>query len=212
MTQEENGGTSHGVGGRVLIVDDDEAIRDSLTFLFSSRGLVAESFASGEAFLDRAKDDAPVCIVMDIRMTGIGGIECFDRFQQDGGTDPVIFLTGHADVPLAVEALKKGAFDFVEKPFNDNALVESVIAGLNEAQTRYMRTADRDALATRLKSLTPRERQVLDHLLEGRFNKQIADGLGISMRTVEVHRSRVFEKMGVRNAVELSRLLVDGSL
>ncbi|ODN71080.1 response regulator transcription factor [Methylobrevis pamukkalensis] len=194
-------------GALVHIVDDDEAIRDSLAFLLASRGLVTREWPSGEAFLEAASTEGCCCVVMDVRMGELGGIETFERLRgRDAGT-PVIFLTGHADVPIAVEALKKGAFDFVEKPFNDNALVDVVIAALAEAESRRSRVAGRGVLEARLKNLTPREAEVLPLLLGGRLNKQIADELGVAMRTVEVHRARIFEKMGVRNAVELTRLL-----
>lgn len=189
---------------RVFIVDDDAAIRDSLVWLFGSRGLKAASFASGEAFLDAWRPDLDGCILADIRMDGISGLELFDRLKAIGSRLPVVFLTGHGDVPIAVAALKRGARDFVEKPFNDNDLVDIVITALGEEAAR--RAAERQSLEHdhRLGSLTTRERQVLDLLLAGKLNKQIADELGVSMRTVEVHRARVFEKMGVRNAVELA--------
>lgn len=197
-------------GALVHVVDDDPAIRDSLAWLLRSRGIASAEWDSGESFLaaDPAGDCA--CVVLDIRMDGLSGLEVLDRMRGLGRRQPVIFLTGHADVPIAVEALKKGAFDFVEKPFNDNSLVERVIAALHQADAT--RTADlgRTAVAARLDTLSAREREVLPLLLEGRLNKQIADDLGVSMRTVEVHRARIFEKMGVRNAVELATLLSKG--
>ncbi|ALK08283.1 response regulator transcription factor [Blastochloris viridis] len=198
---------SEAARARVFVVDDDAAIRDSLVWLFRSRGLLALSFSSGEAFLDTWRPDLDGCIVADIRMEGIGGLELFDRLKQQGSRLPVVFLTGHGDVPMAVSALKRGARDFIEKPFNDNDLVDIVIAVLDEQAV--LRAAEQQSLERdhRLDRLTARERQVLDLLLEGRLNKQIADELGVSMRTVEVHRARVFEKMGVRNAVELASQL-----
>ncbi|MDD3443917.1 MAG: response regulator [Zavarzinia sp.] len=188
--------------GLVHIVDDDPAIRDALGFLLRSRGVRSRAWESGETFLAAPAAELG-CVVLDMRMDGLSGIEVLDALRARGDDLPVIFLTGHADVPLAVEALKKGAFDFVEKPFNDNQLVDTVIAALERAAAARRHSRDRDLVATRLASLTPREREVLQCLVEGRLNKQIADQLGVSMRTVEVHRSRVFEKMGVRNAVEL---------
>ncbi len=193
----------------VHVVDDDEAIRDSLGFLFCSRGLTTREWPSGEAFLAGAAAEDCCCVVMDMRMGGLSGLETFARMKAAGGDVPVIFLTGHGDVPVAVEALKKGAFDFVEKPFNDNALVDVVLAALEEAASKRSLSAGRGAVEVRLRTLTPREVEVLRLLLDGRLNKQIADDLGVSMRTVEVHRARVFTKMGVRNAVELTRLLPD---
>ncbi|MEO5336143.1 MAG: response regulator [Magnetospirillum sp. WYHS-4] len=192
---------------KVHIVDDDEAIRDSLTWLLSSRGLEAEAHPSAEAFLAR-QEPAAGCLVLDIRMEGMSGLDLFDRIRDRGCRLPVIFLTGHGDVPIAVQALKKGAFDFVEKPFNDNDLVDKVIEALAQDARRRARQAGADSLAARLASLSERERQVMDLILEGRMNKVIADRLGISMRTVEVHRAHVFEKMGVKTAVELARLMV----
>ncbi len=188
----------------VYLVDDDEAIRDALAFLFRSRRLAVEEFPSGEALL-RALPLRPLgCIVMDMRMDGLTGLETFDRLKAAGVTLPVIFLTGHGDVPVAVEALKKGAADFVEKPFNDNQLVDTVLGCLERRSEELREAVLRDELTSRLKGLSDRETGVLTLMLEGRLNKQIADDLSISMRTVEVHRARVLEKMGARNAVELA--------
>jgi two-component system response regulator DctR len=197
-------------GALVHIVDDDPAIRDSLAWLFRSRGIATAEWPSGEAFLGAGGIGGCACILLDIRMDGISGLEVLDRLRGLGRRQPVIFLTGHADVPMAVEALKKGAFDFVEKPFNDNSLVDSVVAALRQAEAERTADSGRTAVTARLETLSARERDVLPLLLEGRLNKQIADDLGVSMRTVEVHRARIFEKMGVRNAVELATLLSRG--
>jgi two-component system response regulator DctR len=137
----------------------------------------------------------------------MSGLECFDVLQEQGNTLPVIFLTGHGDVPMAVSALKKGAFDFLEKPFEDNALVDVVIRALAKDAKRQASQASQVSVANHLALLTPREQEVMNLVLAGKFNKVIADELNISMRTVEVHRARVFEKMGVRSAVELAQLL-----
>lgn len=192
---------------KVFIVDDDEAIRDSLIWLFQSRDLAAAAFASAEAFLGHCGEAPAGCLVLDIRMDGMSGLELFDKLKEMDCRLPVIFLTGHGDVPIAVSALKKGAVDFVEKPFNDNDLVDKVIQALALDARRRERQAGEDSIAVRLASLSERERQVMDLILDGRLNKVIADDLGISMRTVEVHRSHVFEKMGVKTAVELALLL-----
>lgn len=192
----------------VHLVDDDPAIRDGLAFLFRSRGLATRLWDGAPAFLAGAPLRAHACVVLDVRMPEMDGLACFQRLREQGSTTPVIFLTGHADVPIAVEALKKGAFDFVEKPFNDNDLVDLVLAALDEAGRSLRQSRRRDEVAERVAALSPRERDVLDHLLAGRLNKQIADDLAVSMRTVEVHRARIFEKMGVKNAVELANLLV----
>ncbi|PWC33619.1 response regulator [Azospirillum sp. TSO35-2] len=189
------------------IVDDDEAIRDALGWLFQSRNVPVVGWASAEAFLEAWRPDTGGCLLLDIRMEGMSGLELFDRLLARGCRMPVIFLTGHGDVPIAVNALKKGARDFVEKPFNDNELVDRVIQALAFDAEQREREAGQAGLAARLATLTQRERQVMDLVVAGRLNKVIADELGISMRTVEVHRSHVFEKMRVKTAVELTRLL-----
>ena len=189
------------------IVDDDEAIRDALTWLFRTRQVASQAWESAEAFLDAWQPDWRGCVVLDIRMRQMSGLECFDALRERGNTLPVIFLTGHGDVPMAVGALKKGAFDFLEKPVDDNALVDRVIRALASDARRQASEASQATVATRVAQLTPREHEVMRLVLAGKFNKVIADELNISMRTVEVHRSRVFEKMGVRSAVELAQLL-----
>lgn len=194
--------------GAVHIVDDDEAIRDSLLWLFQSRRVAAHAWPSGEAFLDAYHPGMAGCLLLDIRMDGMTGPELFDTLLARGCRLPVIFLTGHGDVPAAVAALKKGAMDFMEKPCDDNALVDRVIEALALDAERRVRTAGQATLAARLGTLTQRERQVMELVVAGKLNKVIADDLGISMRTVEVHRAHVFEKMGVKTAVELARLLV----
>lgn len=191
----------------VHVIDDDGAIRDSLAWLLGSRGLSASTWPSAEAFLAGHDPAAPGCLVLDIRMEGMSGIELFDALQAAGSALPVIFLTGHGDVPLAVSALKKGAFDFVEKPFNDNQLVDLVIEALRRDEARRSARAAEAGVAARLESLTAREREVMAAVLRGEPNKAIADDLGLAVRTVEVHRARLFEKMGVRSAVELARLV-----
>ena len=189
------------------IVDDDEAIRDALTWLFRTRQVACRAWESAEAFLEAWQPEWRGCIVLDIRMLEMSGLECFEALRERGNSLPVIFLTGHGDVPMAVGALKKGAFDFLEKPVDDNALVDRVIRALASDARRQASEASQATVATRIAQLTPREHEVMRLVLAGKFNKVIADELNISMRTVEVHRSRVFEKMGVRSAVELAQLL-----
>jgi two-component system response regulator DctR len=191
----------------VYVVDDDEAIRDALIWLLQSRGLDAQGFASAEAFLAAWRSDLSGCLLLDIRMGGMSGLDLFDRLKDASSTMPVIFLTGHGDVPMAVSALKKGALDFVEKPFNDNELVDRVIEALAWAARRRQQEAGSAGIASRLAALTAREKQVMELVLAGKMNKVIADDLSITMRTVEVHRAHVFEKMGVKTAVELAQLL-----
>jgi two-component system, LuxR family, response regulator DctR len=192
------------------IVDDDEAIRDALTWLFRTRNVATQAWSSAEEFLAAWQPDWCGCVVLDIRMREMSGLECFDALLEQGNTLPVIFLTGHGDVPMAVGALKKGAYDFLEKPFEDNALVDVVIRALASDARRQVTLETQATVAGRLSQLTPREQEVMQLVLAGKFNKVIADELNISMRTVEVHRSRVFEKMGVRSAVELAQLLAPG--
>jgi two-component system, LuxR family, response regulator DctR len=192
------------------IVDDEEVIRDSLTWLAQSRAIAATAYGSGATFLaaldaSTGFDPEGDCLLLDVRMPDISGAALFDLLTARGLTRrlPVIFLTGHGDVPMAVDTLKRGAFDFFEKPFNDNKLMDRVQEAL---------AASRDAVAdaevhSRLASLSIREREVLDLILAGKMNKVIADELGISMRTVEVHRAHIFDKMNVKTAVELARLL-----
>lgn len=193
--------------GTAYIVDDDEAIRDALTWLFTSRQVASRAWHSAEAFLSDWRDDLRGCLVLDVRMGGMSGLELFDLLSEQGSHMPVIFLSGHGDIPLAVAAVKKGAFDFVEKPFNDNELVDRVIQALAFDATRQERRVGQATLATRIAQLTPREREVMDRILDGKYNKVIADELNIAMRTVEVHRARIFEKMEVKSAVELAQLL-----
>jgi two-component system response regulator DctR len=193
------------------IVDDEDVIRDALEWLAQSRGLSTRSYAGGQAFLDSlsslsAQSDARgECVLLDVRMPGMNGIAVFDQLVARGllARLPVIFLTGHGEVPMAVDSLKRGAFDFFEKPFNDNQLMDRV----EEALARSRQAAAAGAVRERLATLSAREREVLDLILAGNMNKVVADKLGISMRTVEVHRAHIFDKMQVKTAVELAGLL-----
>ena len=191
----------------VYIVDDDDAIRDALGWLFKTRGVSQQSFASAEDFLAHWSPELCGSILLDMRMSGMSGNELFDLLRERGNTLPVIFLTGHGDVPMAVAALKNGAYDFVEKPCNDNELVDRVLEALRLDAEQRVDAAHADSFKRRSERLSTRERQVMDLVLQGKLNKNIADELQISIRTVEVHRSSVFEKMGVRTAVELARIV-----
>ncbi len=191
----------------VHIVDDDDAIRDALSWLFATRRVDTRTWSSGEAFLQAITPETQGCILLDIRMGGISGLEVFERLRQMHSDLPVIFLTGHGDLPLAVNALKQGAADFIEKPFNDNDLVDRVLEVLRSYQASQAERASEDALERRLETLSQREREVLGLALEGRLNKQIAEELNITMRTVEVHRARALEKMQARTLLELARVL-----
>ena len=189
------------------IVDDEEVIRDSLAWLAQSRGLNARSYPGGQEFLDVIKDldGSGDCVLLDVRMPGMNGIAVFDQLIGRGLLPrlPVIFLTGHGEVPMAVDSLKRGAFDFFEKPFNDNVLMDRV----EEALAASRKAATSAAVQARLATLSTLEREVLDLILAGMMNKVVADKLGISMRTVEVHRAHIFDKMQVKTAVELAGLL-----
>ncbi len=196
----------------VYIVDDDASVREALAWLLRSRRLLSEAFDSAEAFdavLASVVPAAPACILLDVRMPGTSGLALFDRLLERGIAHawPVIFLTGHASVATAVDAVKRGAFDFCEKPFSDNALVDRVERALAISRERLAQLAVQRALRARLGELTEREHAVLRLVAAGRPNKLIADELGISVRTVEVHRARVFEKMDVKSAVELAQAL-----
>ncbi len=201
----------------VYLVDDEPVVRDALAWLLRSRRLLSEGFAHADAFeawlvgrdLDGAWPDCPSCLLLDVRMPGTSGLVLFDRLIERGLVErlPVIFLTGHGDVPTAVAAVKRGAFDFVEKPFSDNALVDRVELALARSGEAIRRREMQRRTAHALSELTEREREVMARVIDGLANKLIADELDISVRTVEVHRARVFEKMNVRSAVELANLL-----
>ena len=199
----------------VYLVDDEDVVRDALAWLLRSRRLLSEGFASTEAFEDflgargAPWPASPSCLVLDVRMPGTSGLVLFETLVQRGllPTLPVIFLTGHGDVPTAVAAVKRGAFDFVEKPFSNNALVDRVEQALQLSAQALLTRRDVDHTARALAELTEREREVARLVMAGRPNKLIADELQISVRTVEVHRARVFEKMNVKSAVELANLL-----
>jgi two-component system response regulator DctR len=203
----------------VYLVDDEDVVRDALAWLLRTRRLLSEGHASGEAFVGFLQGKtpadwptAPSCLLLDVRMPGLSGLALFDQLVERGFTEllPVIFLTGHGDVATAVAAVKQGAFDFVEKPFSDNALVDRVEQALARSDAALARRADKRQVERALAELTEREREVMNLVVEGRPNKLIADALDISVRTVEVHRARVFEKMNVKSAVELANLLRPG--
>jgi len=203
-----------------FLVDDEDVVRDALAWLLRSRRLLSEGFASAEAFWqqlqarrggDAAWPSAPLCLVLDVRMPGTSGLELFERLVDAALLPvlPVIFLTGHGDVPTAVAAVKRGAFDFVEKPFSNNMLVDRIEQALALSAAELSRRRELRSRARRMAELTERESEVMRLVIEGYPNKRIANALGISVRTVEVHRARVFEKMDVKSAVELANRLRD---
>lgn len=193
----------------IHVVDDDPDFRDALAWLFDSRGHKVQAWASGEDFLVCAREHAhrwsPAVVLLDIRMEPLSGLATFEALNNMACPWPVLFLTGHGDVGMAVAAVKKGAWDFLEKPFQDNELVDRVEAALQTVQSEETQLAQR--LRQALGSLSAREREVLDELLQGHYNKNIADHLGITARTVEFHRANIFEKMGVHSAVELAHYM-----
>lgn len=199
----------------VFIVDDDAGVREALAWLLRSRHLLSSAHASAEEFdamlATGFKPTEPCCLLLDVRMPGMSGLALFERIAERGLAQamPVIFLTGHADVPTAVDMVKRGAFDFCEKPFSDNALVDRIEEALRRSAEVLAALREKGQLQTRLGELTERERDVMRLVAKGLPNKLIADQLAISVRTVEVHRARVFDKMEVKSAVELANLLRD---
>ena len=192
----------------VHVIDDDAAVRDALRFLFESAGLMVRSYDSAATFIDAVGAQHGGCVLTDVRMPGFDGLALQRRLAELGIDLPVIVMTGHADVPIAVQALKEGAFDFIEKPFDDDRLLASVRGALEAGRRRREEAAGVDAIAARLASLTPREREVLDGLVAGHPNKTIAYDLGTSPRTIEVHRARVMEKMRARSLADLVRMVL----
>jgi RNA polymerase sigma factor (sigma-70 family) len=193
----------------VFIVDDDDAVRASLGFLLKSVGIAATSLASAQAFLAAYDPLQPGCLLLDIRMPGMSGLELQQQLNLRGAINPVIFITGHGDVPMAVAAMKDGAFDFVQKPFRDQDLIDRVQRALARDQENRMALSQHSKIRTRLESLTPREREVLELMTRGKPNKVMAADLGISQRTVEIHRARVMEKMEARSLAQAVRMMMD---
>jgi two-component system, LuxR family, response regulator FixJ len=198
--------------GKVYIIDDDPAMRDSLNFLLGSAGFEVLLFESALAFLDILPTLDFGCVVSDVRMPGVDGIDLLRRLQADHKTLPVVIMTGHGDVPLAVEAMKLGAVDFLEKPFEDDRLVGMILASLRQDEDGARIEAVTVDLAARIASLSPRERQVLDGLIAGRPNKLIARDFDISPRTIEVYRANVMTKMQAGSVSELVRLAIRAGL
>ena len=201
----------------VYIVDDDAEVREALAWLLRSRRVPSEAYDSAESFelmlSERLPQRQPCCLLLDVRMPGMSGLALFDRMVERGdiAAMPVIFLTGHADVPTAVATVKRGAFDFCEKPFSDNQLVNRIEAALEQSAAYLEASRAKHQVKDRLAELTDRERDVMRLVVEGLPNKLIADQLDISVRTVEVHRARLFDKMLVKSAVELANLLRDNA-
>jgi RNA polymerase sigma factor (sigma-70 family) len=190
----------------VYIVDDDQAIRHAMELLMRSVGLDYEIFHSGDDFLTDHTNDRAGCLVLDIRMPGLGGLELQEKLNEMGSTLPIIFITGHGDVPMAVEAMQKGAVDFIQKPFRDQELLDRIGEALKADQERRSAREEQAEIQSRVDKLTNRERQVLDLVVTGKPNKVIAYELGVSQRTVEIHRARVMEKMEAKSLADLVRM------
>ena len=197
----------------IHIVDDDADVRDGLAWLFDSRGYQAATWHGGDEFLQAlgpqaaSADWGPAVVLLDVRMAPLSGLATFERLQRLGCPWPVLFLTGHGDVGTAVEAVKNGAWDFLEKPFQDNMLVDRVEQAMHAALAQTDAEREDQRLRQALASLSPREREVLDELIRGHYNKNIAERLGITARTVEFHRANIFEKLGAESAIELAHKL-----
>lgn len=189
----------------VYVVDDDDAVRDALSMLFRTAGLRVETFPSAVAFLQCKKLEPIACLVLDIRMPGITGLALQEALSERKLRIPIIFITGHGDIPMAVEAVKKGAYDFIEKPFDDYQLLCQVLNALDRGADQAREDANGAGGTERLAMLTEREREVLDLVLAGKPSRQVASELFISVKTVEFHRARIMQKMNVRSAAELFR-------
>ncbi len=194
---------------RVYVIDDDEAVRDSMGMLLESADIDYSCFASADEFLDDHDETRRGCLVLDIRMPGMTGLELQKSLGATGSTLPIIFLTGHGDVPMAVEAMRQGAFDFLRKPVNENNFIERIQLALDQESGDWRQKTDREQLCERVASLTGREREVFKMVAEGIANKVIASELGISERTVEVHRAQVMKKLGARTLAQLVRIHIE---
>lgn len=192
--------------GTVYVVDDDEAVRDSLQWMLEGKHYRVRCFDSAESFLSRYDAREVACLIVDIRMAGMTGLELQDKLAESHSPIPLAFITGHGDVPMAVETMKKGAMDFIQKPFNEEKLlplVERMLEQANEAFAEYQNALNRETLMARL---TLRESQVLERIVAGRLNKQIADDLGISIKTVEAHRANIMEKLSANTVADLLKI------
>jgi FixJ family two-component response regulator len=187
----------------IYLVDDDEAVRDSLGMLFRSIGLQHQAFASALEFLERYDGKRHSCLVADIRMPGLSGLELQQRLNEQRAEIPIIFITGHGDVPMAVTAMKSGAADFIQKPFRDQDLIDRIHKALDRDRERRKTRGEEEAIRARIALLTPRENEVMQRVARGQANKVIAMDLGVSQRTVELHRARVMRKLKMRTVAEL---------
>ncbi len=192
----------------VYVVEDDEAVRDSLELLLRSDGKPVKTYESATAFLKDYSDQMAGCIVLDIRMPGMDGMELQKKLNEKHSILPIIFVTGHGDVPMAVDAMKEGAVDFIQKPYREEALLEKIEAALAQDREQRKSLGEKQEIIRRIKSLTPREHEIMDRMIAGQANKVIAIELEISQRTVEIHRSRVMHKMGTHSLAHLVRMVL----
>ncbi|MGX1202877.1 response regulator FixJ [Marinobacter sp. W-8] len=192
----------------VYVVEDDEAVRDSLELLLKSDSKPVKTYESANAFLKDYSDKMAGCIVLDIRMPGMDGMELQKKLNDKHSILPIIFVTGHGDVPMAVDAMKEGAVDFIQKPYREEALLEKIEAALEQDREQRKSLDEKQEIIRRVKSLTPREREIMDRMIAGQANKVIAIELEISQRTVEIHRSRVMHKMGTHSLAHLVRMVL----
>jgi two-component system response regulator FixJ len=190
----------------VFIVDDDASVRKSLTRLLDSLGFAAETFASAEEFLRRERYEGIGCLVLDVRMPGLSGVDLQEELNKADYTLPIIFITGHGDIPMSVRAMKKGAVDFLPKPFDEKELMDALKRAVEKDRTAKADRAARRGILEQVGQLTPREYEILQHLITGMLNKQIAFKLGIAEKTVKIHRARVFEKLNAYSVAELVRM------
>jgi FixJ family two-component response regulator len=190
----------------VFVVDDDAPVRDALRLLLRSTGHAVETYASAQEFLDAYSDDRPGCLLLDVRMPGMNGLDLQERLNERGAILPIIFITGHGDVPMAVEALQAGAMDFLQKPFRDDELLDRIAKALEKDAGNRRELLEVGQIAQRFEELTPRERGVMELIVQGKANKVIAGDLAISQRTVEIHRARVMEKTQASSLAHLVRM------
>ena len=193
----------------VMVVDDDSGVRNAMRILLKSVGIEATLYASAQEFLAAYQPAQPGCLVLDIRMPGMSGLELQQQLNLRGAVIPVIFMTGHGDITMAVEAMQHGAFDFLQKPFRDQDLLDRIQRAIVKDAELRQSLGEHARIKTHLESLTPREREVLDLMTQGKQNKSIAQDLGVSPRTVEIHRARVMEKMNAQSVAELVRMMLD---
>ena len=193
----------------VMVVDDDAGVRNAMRALLKSVGLDSALFASAQEFLTGYQPTQPGCLLLDIRMPGMSGLELQQHLNLRGAVIPVIFMTGHGDIPMAVEAMQHGAFDFLQKPFRDQDLLDRIQRAIVRDDELRKSLGEHSRIKTHLDSLTPREREVLDLMTQGKQNKVIGQDLGVSPRTIEIHRARVMEKMGAHSVAELVRMMLD---